>query len=80
MTEDGKRYGDRIPDAADLLVAMGQFRRRVADATTEVRPFGAAHHALSVVTAAIDSLGVFMTGSREPFGSEPQARAAKDGH
>ena len=78
MVQRMKRQGDAIPHAADLLEAMGQFRRRVIDASTEVRPFGAAYYALSTVAAAIDSLATFMTGQRDHFALKPHSRPPGD--
>ena len=78
MVQRARRQGDTIPHAAELLDAMGQFRRRIIDATTEVRPFGAAYHALSTVAAAIDSLATFMTGQRDHFALKPHSRPIGD--
>ena len=78
MVQRVRRQGDTIPHAAELLDAMGQFRRRIIDATTEVRPFGAAYHALSTVAAAIDSLATFMTGQRDHFALKPHSRPIGD--
>ncbi len=62
MVQRSRGRGDVIPHSADLLKVLGDCRKRVIDAHTEVRPFGAAYHALSMVTTAIDALATFMTG------------------
>ncbi len=62
MVQRSRGRGDVIPHSAELLKVLGDCRKRVIDASREVRPFGAAYHALSMVTTAIDSLAHFMTG------------------
>lgn len=53
---------DVVPHLPDLLVSMAQCRRRLADAVTEVRPFGPSFQALSETTNAIDALAHHLTG------------------
>jgi len=67
MAQRSRGRGDVIPHSAELLKVLGDCRKRVIDAHTEVRPFGAAYHALSMVTTAIDALATFMTGHRDHF-------------
>lgn len=67
MVQRSRGRGDVVPHAPDLLKVLGDCRRRLIDASTEVRPFGAAYHALSMVTRAIDALATFMTGHRDHF-------------
>ena len=62
MVQRSRGRGDVIPHSAELLKVLGDCRKRVTDAHTEVRPFGAAYHALSMVTTAIDAMATFMTG------------------
>jgi len=67
MVQRSRGRGDVIPHSAELLKVLGDCRKRLIDASTEVRPFGAAYHALSMVTTAIDTLATFMTGHRDHF-------------
>ena len=67
MVQRSRGRGDVIPHSAELLKVLGDCRKRVIDAHTEVRPFGAAYDALSMVTTAIDALATFMTGHRDHF-------------
>ena len=55
---------DVVPHLPDLLVSMAECRRRLADAVTEVRPFGRSYRALSDATDAIDALAHHLTGQR----------------
>ena len=55
---------DVVPHLPDLLVSMAECRRRLADAVTEVRPFGPSYRALSEATDAIDALAHHLTGQR----------------
>ncbi len=41
MVQRSRGRGDVIPHSADLLKVLGDCRKRVIDASTEVRPFGA---------------------------------------
>ncbi len=67
MVQRARGKGDVISHAPELLRVLGDCRKRLLDASTEVRPFGAAYHALSMVTTAIDALATFMTGHRDHF-------------
>jgi len=67
MVQRSRGRGDVVPHAPELLRLLGECRKRLIDASTEVRPFGAAYHALSMVTTAIDALATFMTGHRDHF-------------
>ncbi len=67
MVQRARGKGDVISHAPELLGVLGDCRKRLLDASTEVRPFGAAYHALSMVTTAIDALATFMTGHRDHF-------------
>ena len=62
MVQRTKRHGDAIPQSAEVLKALGVCRQRMIEATTQVRPFCPAHHAVSVVVTAIDTLATFLTG------------------
>ncbi len=59
--------GDTIPHSTELLKLLGECRKRLIDASTEVRPFGTGYHAIHLVTTAIDFLAHFMTGHRDHF-------------
>lgn len=62
MVQRSRGRGDTVPHAPELLRLMGECRKRLIDASTEVRPFGTGYHAIHLVTTAIDSLAHFMTG------------------
>ncbi len=67
MVQRSRGRGDVIPHAPELLKLLGECRRRLIDASTEVRPFGTGYHAIHLVTTAIDALATFMTGHRDHF-------------
>ena len=67
------RDHDVVPDLPDLLGGMAECRRRLADAITEVRPFGASFRALSEATDALDALAHHLTGQQGFLGlAEPR--------
>lgn len=63
MAEQSRDH-DIVPDLPDLLVGMAECRRRLADAVTEVRPFGPSFRALSEAADALDVLAHHLTGQR----------------
>jgi len=67
MVQRSRGRGDVIPHSTELLKLLGECRKRLIDASTEVRPFGTGYHAIHLVTTAIDSLVHFMTGHRDHF-------------
>ena len=64
MVQRTRARGDMIPHAAELLDVMGRCRDRLIDASSGVRPFGTAYHAVHLVTTAIDTLAFFITGQQ----------------
>ena len=68
MTDQDRLPDDPVPHLVDLLLAMAVCRRRLADAQTEVRPFGPNFRAIGETTAAIDALARRLTGQRDFFG------------
>jgi len=59
--------GDTILNVPELLTALGDMRGRLINASMDVRPYGPAYHALSMVVRAIDGLATFVTGQRDYF-------------
>lgn len=59
---------DVVPHLPDILVTMAVCRRLLADALTEVRPFGLNFRALADTTDAIDALAYHLTGQRNFYG------------
>ena len=55
---------DGVPHLPDLLVTLAECRRRLADAQTEVMPFGRSFYALGETADAIDALAHHLTGQR----------------
>lgn len=68
MTDQERNPDDPVPHLVDLLLAIAVCRRRLADAQTEVRPFGPNFRAIGETTAAIDALARRLTGQRDFFG------------
>lgn len=62
MVQRTRGRGDTIPRAPELLEGMADCRRQLIDASSGVRPFGTAYHAISLVVTAIDTLAFFITG------------------
>ncbi len=59
--------GDTILNVPELLTALGEMRGRLIKASTDVRPYGPAYHAVNMVVRAIDALATFVTGQRDYF-------------
>jgi len=62
-----RRRGDTILKVPELLTALGEMRGRLIKASTDVRPYGPAYHAVSMLVRAIDALATFVTGQRDYF-------------
>ncbi len=77
MVQRNRGRGDTTPRAPELLEAMGHCRDRLPEAGNGVRPFGTAYHAIHLVTTAIDTLALFITGQQHfyPIGGSVQAAA-----
>ena len=76
MVQRARGRGDTIPRAPELLEAMGDCRRRLIDASTGVRPFGTAYHAIHLVTTAMDTLAFFITGVQHFYAIGGSVQAA----
>ena len=77
MVQRTRGRGEVIPRADEVLQAMGQCRKVLLAAQNGVRPFGSSWHAIAIVTAAIDTLALFMTGRADYYsigGSIPVSR------
>lgn len=59
-----RRKPEDLVDKRAVLDAMGRCRKAVIAAQDKVKPFGATYRALQVVTAAIDSAALFLTGDQ----------------
>ena len=79
MVQRTRGRGEIIPRADHVLAAMGDCRRVLIGAQSGVKPFGASWHAIAIVTAAIDTLALFVTGEADFYsikGSIPPARGS----
>ena len=77
MVQRTRRRGEVIPRVDEVLASMGQCRRVLIGAQSGVKPFGTSWHAIAIVTAAIDTLALFVTGEADFYsikGSVPAAR------
>ena len=66
-----------IPHGAEVLVAVGECRKVMRDAQTEVQPFTAAYYAVATVTAALDALAMTMTNDANALDAQRGRAAAK---
>ena len=76
MVQRVRGRGDTIPRAPELLKTMGHCRDQLIAASTGVRPFGTAYHAIHLVTTAIDTLAFFITGQQHFYAIGGSVQAA----
>ena len=76
MVQRSRGRGDTIPRAPELLKTMGQCRDQLLAASSGVRPFGTAHHAIHLVTAAIDTQAFFISGQQHFYSIGGSVQAA----
>ena len=77
MVQRTRGRGEVIPRADEVLQAMVQCRKVLLAAQSGVRLFRSSWHAMAIVTAAIDTLALFMTGRPDFYpigGSIPVSR------
>ena len=67
MVQRTRGRGEIIPQSDEVLGAMGDCRKALIRSQSAVKPFGPSWHAIAMVTAAIDTLALFMTGQADHF-------------